>query len=322
VKRFKDVLVVANPDGFADALLARAAWLADANGARLTLLDVDSRDTSVFAGLLGTLGDQSAQAVGDQLAAARAEVLDAAADRLRAGGAVVETIQASGIGFLEVIRRVLSAGHDLVLKFSETSRSWQVLGGPDLHLLRKCPCPVWVLNSAMEPKAKRIVAAVDPDPDDATRDALNQKVMQLATSLAQQDGAHVDVLNAWYLPEEHLLRSARVRTPPEQIEALVDKTRRDSLIRLKALTDQYKEFESNLSILHLKGVPEDIIAQHALGERIDTLVMGTLGRTGLAGMFIGNTAETVLGRVKCSILAIKPDGFISPVKLEGQEDRG
>jgi nucleotide-binding universal stress UspA family protein len=51
-------------------------------------------------------------------------------------------------------------------------------------------------------------------------------------------------------------------------------------------------------------------------QDIDLIVMGTVARTGLPGMIMGNTAEAVLDRVKCAVLAIKPDGFISPVTVE------
>jgi universal stress protein E len=44
--------------------------------------------------------------------------------------------------------------------------------------------------------------------------------------------------------------------------------------------------------------------------------MGTLARSGLDGYFIGNTAETVLQHVACSVLTVKPDGFVSPVTLD------
>jgi len=46
----------------------------------------------------------------------------------------------------------------------------------------------------------------------------------------------------------------------------------------------------------------------------DLVVMGTVGRSGIAGLFIGNTAEMVLEQVQCSVLAIKPPGFVSPVE--------
>ncbi|HOO52306.1 MAG TPA: universal stress protein [Alphaproteobacteria bacterium] len=44
------------------------------------------------------------------------------------------------------------------------------------------------------------------------------------------------------------------------------------------------------------------------------MVMGTVGRTGIPGFFIGNTADSVLRQVGCSVLAIKPKGFSTPVK--------
>jgi len=44
------------------------------------------------------------------------------------------------------------------------------------------------------------------------------------------------------------------------------------------------------------------------------IVIATHGFTGLKHIQLGNTAETVLQRVDCSVLTVKPDGFVSPVK--------
>ena len=44
--------------------------------------------------------------------------------------------------------------------------------------------------------------------------------------------------------------------------------------------------------------------------------MGTVGRTGIPGVIIGNTAEAILNRVTCSVLAVKPPDFETPVTLE------
>jgi nucleotide-binding universal stress UspA family protein len=51
-------------------------------------------------------------------------------------------------------------------------------------------------------------------------------------------------------------------------------------------------------------------------EKIDTIVMGTVARVGIAGFLMGNTAETILGRVACSVLAVKPEGFVTPVQVD------
>ena len=56
----------------------------------------------------------------------------------------------------------------------------------------------------------------------------------------------------------------------------------------------------------------------AAANEIELIVMGTVSRTGIAGLLIGNTAEKVLRQVDCSVLTVKPEGFITPVKLDAQ----
>lgn len=48
-------------------------------------------------------------------------------------------------------------------------------------------------------------------------------------------------------------------------------------------------------------------------KRIDLVVMGTVGRRGIKGFFMGNTAEKVLNNINCSVLAIKPKGWKTSV---------
>ena len=68
----------------------------------------------------------------------------------------------------------------------------------------------------------------------------------------------------------------------------------------------------------IKGDPRKIIPVFAKEIKADLVVMGTVARTGLSGFFMGNTAETILNQLNCSVLAIKPQGFITPVSLEEQ----
>ncbi len=60
-----------------------------------------------------------------------------------------------------------------------------------------------------------------------------------------------------------------------------------------------------------------MIPELAYKEKVDLIIMGTVCRTGIAGFFIGNTAEKVLQQVHCSVLTVKPDGFATPVILDG-----
>jgi len=55
-----------------------------------------------------------------------------------------------------------------------------------------------------------------------------------------------------------------------------------------------------------------------LAKRIrqaDLVVMGTVSRTGIPGLLIGNTAEVILNNLECSVLAVKPADFATPVSF-------
>ena len=49
-------------------------------------------------------------------------------------------------------------------------------------------------------------------------------------------------------------------------------------------------------------------------KHVDILVMGILARTPIFGNLVSNTAEDIMKELECAVLALKPGGFISPVK--------
>jgi nucleotide-binding universal stress UspA family protein len=66
----------------------------------------------------------------------------------------------------------------------------------------------------------------------------------------------------------------------------------------------------------LKRAAGNLIPALAEAKEVELIVMGTLSRTGISGLLIGNTAEKVLNQVDCSVLTVKPDSFITPIKLD------
>jgi nucleotide-binding universal stress UspA family protein len=64
----------------------------------------------------------------------------------------------------------------------------------------------------------------------------------------------------------------------------------------------------------MKGQPEKMIPLFVRSRKIDILVMGTVARTGIFGYLMGNTAENIMHELECALLAVKPGGFVSPVK--------
>lgn len=62
-----------------------------------------------------------------------------------------------------------------------------------------------------------------------------------------------------------------------------------------------------------EGLPEKVIPMVAKDIDAELVIIGTVGRVGLSAALIGNTAEHVIDELDCDVLAVKPDGFVSPL---------
>jgi nucleotide-binding universal stress UspA family protein len=314
VHRFKNILFVCDEHSAYELALERVIWLAGANQARVTMVStIDSGGAQDISRLFTMIPGLGSRDIGETVIAVHRSKLEDRAQALRKAGLEVDTKVLIGTPFIEIIRQVMRDRHDIVIKGAHRTAGRQFFPGADMHLLRKCPCPIWVLNSVAAPRSRRILVAVDPDPEDANRDHLNRTLMDLATSLARNDSAKLDVINVWRLQQEAALRHGLANIPEDEIDRMVVQTQNDSKARLQELVSDYTEFEDIMRVLHIKGVAGDVIPEHVTAESIDTIVMGTLTRTGVAGLFIGDTAETILNRVTCSVLTAKAPGFITPI---------
>ncbi len=219
----------------------------------------------------------------------------------------VATKTATGNPSQRIIEEVLAAGHDLVVVTTDEDDEDQATIN---RLLRKCPCPVWVIRPTRA-RIQRVMAAINPEPSEKV---VNRIVVELAASMVRLYGGELHLLHAWELYGEATMRqSAFLHTTTEELEQLLreeyDGRRQalDGLLSDVGLEDQPWQ-------IHLeKGRPSAVIADVVKKRRVNVLVMGTVARTGIAGLLIGNTAESVLDNVRCSVIAVKPPGFVSPI---------
>ncbi|NKX45466.1 universal stress protein [Roseicyclus persicicus] len=319
MQRFKSILAVLTEDSLAEVAFDRAIHLARVNGAALTLVDVIDQSPGEIGRLMAALTGQRGAEIEEDVLDYHRTRLAGFVERARAEGIEASEAILQGSPFVEVIRMVLREGHDIVIKGATAAPHGRgVLKGFDMHLLRKCPCPVWMLTGPGDGHFDRILAAIDPEPTgDPARDRLDRLVLDLATSLAVRDAAELTVLHAWYLQEEQALRHGRyTKAYKGEVDALIAREQEAAQARVAALMSDYPQVPAERIVL-AKGHPGDVIADYAEADRADAIVMGTVGRTGLSGFIMGNTAETILSRVRCSVIAVKPEGFVSPVTLDG-----
>jgi nucleotide-binding universal stress UspA family protein len=168
------------------------------------------------------------------------------------------------------------------------------------------------------------MAAVDFNPLNPTalEQALNLEILKLAGSLALTDSASLHIVHAWEALAE-MTMTMRGNIPYESIAKHISQEytlHRKGLDRLiETMRDQVGAdvYERLSPRLHLpKGPAKTMIATSAAGLSTDLVVMGTVARTGISGLIIGNTAEAILDQLMCSVLAVKPPGFTSPVELD------
>lgn len=319
MKRFKNILLISDGTHVHDESLERAIWLAKANEAAITVVDIIEAEPGELSRLFGALPGKRTRDVEREVVEFHRTRLSETAAPIRAQG--IETMEAvlQGIPFVEVIAKVLRDGHDLVMKGASDGEDAGALAfnSTEMHLLRKCPCPVWMMKTSKRRRYARILAAVDPDPADEQRDKLNTLIMDLATSLSAMDGSELHVVNAWSLEEEDTLRhSGFARVAQSEVDLLVEAKRRESEANLNALLLRYPDSGSMRYIHMLKGPALQVIPDLAKEQQVELIVMGTVGRTGIRGLIIGNTAEAILNQADCSVLAVKPAGFETPVQLD------
>lgn len=323
MRGFRRILCVLHRIVDTDPAFEQAVLLAELNQASLAVaivipsLALDTRDKN------GSLHP-------DSLVDSQQQLLESLIAPYR-GRVDVECKVIVGIGFLEIVREVLRNDRDLVVK-SIVPPTWlnRLLTGDDVHLLRECPCPVWLLHPHGTRTFKRVLAAVDVDKwyplrELTTRERLNEDVIEMAASLALQQSAEMHIAYAWqsYLEMAQGMTFSSGISPDKWAADMQEEKReqrrllRESIEKIGMKRPAVREALDylNPSIHLLDGPASQEIPASANTLSIECIVMGTVARTGIRGFLMGNTAEEILEQVACSVLAIKPQGFISSVEL-------
>jgi nucleotide-binding universal stress UspA family protein len=296
----------------AEAAIKQAIWLAQRTQARLVV-------AHVLADAARALFDASSAArtelfQGDP-EVFRREVRRASDERLRAlvaklapPGLNVASETLLGEAFVEIIHAVQQEGHDLVVTGTRGLSAWKrfLVGSTATRLVRKCPSSVWVVRGESATPPRAMLAPTDFS--EVSRRALEQAIW-----LANQAGATLYVLHvidADDMPEDAFDKIAAGTSP----QSLRRQLRGQAKDRLEELIDQLQPGAVNVEPRLTWGTPWREIVRLARNLKVDLVTMGTVGRSGIQGLLLGNTAEKVLSMCEASILSVKPADFVSPIE--------
>jgi universal stress protein E len=309
MKRFTDILVgvdLSAGDRFVCDELAppteeavqRALWLAKLNSARLLFLY--SQDVSAQTQRL----IQENQGAEPTFADRAAVVLETLVQRARQQGIEADRQVVFGKSWVEIIRQVLRRKHDLVIAGTRHLGPVKgfLVGSTGIKLLRKCPCPVWITQPQPDRRITSILVAHGLTP-------VGDLAMELGCSMAKLHDAQLHVLHAAEYPElDSFLQ------PCVSAESAAEYRRKAE----EHIAAQLGNFDlAQPAQVHFVTQPPDVaILHHVESHHVELLVMGTVARSGIPGLITGNTAERLLPQIPCSVLAVKPRGFKSPVTLD------
>jgi len=288
-------------------LFRRSVWLAQRTSGKLTFFSVLNLTEEVLLMLEEKHRIVVLRKIEDEAGQVLADLVHKAGE----SGVAARAVFVRGSGWLEIIRQVLREGHDLVLAGTRDSAGvgHRLFGNTAKKVLRRSPCPVWVCRPEPYDRPLSVLVASDFKP-------VSDTALRLAICLGQSANATIHVLHAIDYPVYHLWLTAL----PDEVGS--DYHRRALAHAEQALHDQLERTEqrslSEPVRVHLAdkvGKPDEVILKCIREYHIDLLIMGTLGRAGVPGVMIGNTAERLLPEVTCSVLAVKPPGFRCPIRI-------
>lgn len=308
---FKKILFVADDSAGELAALKKTIELAKAIKASVAVIDV----VEIAEGFAITDVAIDMIALQNQLVRGREADLKALVKKAlpRNSKSRIPISVLQGKDYIKIIQTVKKEGIDLVVKASGKPHMIGALFSTlDMNLVRKCPCPVYIMKPRKKISHARILASVDLRLKDKSQKNMDRTIMDLASMVAEMEKGDLHVLHSW-----HVAMEKRLKNRPE-VGAFY-KTMNAMLKEMRALEKQHLEglagdYGLDKAHTHLiKGNPAEVVPKFVKNKRIDLVVMGTVGRSGIKGFFMGNTAEKVLNNINCSVLAIKPRGWKTPV---------
>lgn len=299
MQAFKNILVALESAESPLPELERARQIAKYSGGSLHIVDV-LRDLNMAARYLSQWQDEHEKLAEEKLAA-----LKTLADATRQLGIETTFELLRGNSSPELLQLVEARQIDLLVKRAKGTRSAEAgtIGSTANQLLSRAPCALWLTQGERSYGCGRILAAVDATPDDEAHASLNRTILQRSFDLVDREGCRLDVVYAWDIYDSELLRG---RLPESDFEEMIERNRS---LHEESYERELSELGLHVSDPHvhmLRGQATVVIPEFCRSHDIDLMVCGTVARVGLSGLMIGNTANRMLNKVPCSILALKP----------------
>ncbi len=125
--------------------------------------------------------------------------------------------------------------------------------------------------------------------------------MHYAVDLAKHYNAKLYILHVIY----DITKAAEIYIPHVSTDLLYKDLNEWALKEIDRYCVEEIKDVSNVEKKVVTGVPYEEIIKFAEEEKIDMIVMGSYGRVGIERFFFGSTAEKVVRRAPCPVMAVR-----------------
>jgi universal stress protein A len=129
------------------------------------------------------------------------------------------------------------------------------------------------------------------------------RALEMAVELAKQNKA--ELLLAHVLTPVIPYAGDDAYADPTLYVEIEKKAREDARSSLEALEKKVKKSRVNVKTLLLEGTPYDRIVRAAKSRRVELIVMGTHGRTGLTKLLMGSVAGRVISLAHGPVMTVR-----------------
>ena len=298
------ILVVIDPTASFHPCLERAAWLARRIGAEVELFISDHAPHLAYEAETEPNGRTAAV----QRHGARLEQL--AAPLREEGFDVAVDVRWDYPLHDSIVRKAQESGADIVLKDTHyhpvLKRS--IFSNTDWSLIRNCAATLWLVKPRPPGQRPCFIAAVDPLHERDKPADLDHRILTTAHALGGALDGDVHIFHAFDVTAAIAVStdamSMPIALPLNDLADAMRAAHTDAVERLRA----QHGVPAERTHVH-QGSTRQLLLALAEQLRADAVVMGAISRSGLKGLFLGNTAEDVLDRLHCDLVIVKPAGF-------------
>jgi nucleotide-binding universal stress UspA family protein len=214
----------------------------------------------------------------------------------------------AGKDYIAVIEAIKEGGHDVLIKSVNPQNAVKevIFGNTDIRLMHYAPCPVMILKPSRRRTLREVLAAVNPNAKSEEEALLNTALIGMATSICEVEEANLHVLHVL----EHPFKEAKL-TLTDELKEFEKSLKADTARKMSRLLEEFDHVPLKEHLV--KGKPATAIAKFVKNNGVDLLVMGSVARSGVPGLLVGNTAEKILDKVDCSVMVMKPKGWKTPI---------